>query len=86
MEIRLIGGRAEGQSMTVPDDATHHAVTHEDGTVEMYTTHHSFEFSDSRSGRGVSKFAYFALRSMSFDETLARAHELFDDPEEDLPH
>lgn len=83
MEIRLIGGRAEGRTMVVPDNSTQHTAMHEDGTIEVYSTHFSFVAENSSSGGQVGKVACFALRSMSLDEVLARARELFDDPDED---
>lgn len=83
MEVRFIGGRAEGRVLELSDRATDHDFTHEDGTVERYVTHYTIEVGDPRRGGRMSKFAYFAPESMTQLQVLERANELFDEPDED---
>lgn len=83
MRIKLIGGNAEGQVLEVPDGTTAWEIYGGDGVATRYVSHYAFEFGNPRGDRPMDKEAFFAPASMSQDEVLLRAKDLFDDPDED---
>ncbi len=79
MEVRFVGGRAEGRVRQLPDSCTAYNMTFEDGTTMRYVARCNSEAGDPRSGAKLLKFAYFDLESMTQVQVLARAQEIFDD-------